>query len=487
MQVRSPRRAGGTPEATGGKALTAAAAGDSLLLTDLYQLTMADAYLHAGVTETASFELFVRHLPGRRGFLMAAGLEPALAFLEQARFAPAELDWLRRTQGLGKATLDWLSDFHFAGDVHAMPEGTVFFPDEPILRVTAPMPMAQLVESRLMNILHFQTLVASKAARMRLAAPGRQLIDFGLRRAHGAEAGLMAARAAYLAGFDATATTLAGALWGAPVSGTMAHSFIQAFDDEAAAFEAFARARPHDVTLLIDTYDVADAARKVVALARRLRDDDVRIAAVRLDSGDLVAQSKMVRRILDEGGAGEIRIFASGGLDEDDLFVFIRTGAPIDGFGLGTSLGASTDAPALDCAYKLVAYAGIPRRKVSEGKETWPGAKQVWRRYDASGRMRRDMVSSTDDVQEGEPLLRPVMRKGQRVDPLGLEVTRRRAAFELSRLPEPLGRLERFDYPVEFSPRLKRLAQEVDRRREAPAGGTVIGQDGGARPPGPLI
>lgn len=469
MQVRSPRRAGGAPEAIGGKALTAADAGDSLLLTDLYQLTMADAYLHAGLMETASFELFARRLPERRGFLMAAGLEQALAFLEQARFSADELDWLHHTEKFEAATLDWLADFRFTGDVDAMPEGTVFFPDEPMLRVTAPVPMAQLVESRLMNILHLQTVVASKAARMRLAAPGRQLVDFGLRRAHGAEAGLMAARAAYVAGFDATATALAGALWGAPVSGTMAHSFVLAFDDEAAAFEAFAQARPHDVTLLIDTYDVAAAARKVVALARRLRGEGIRIAAVRLDSGDLLAQSKMVRRILDEGGAGDIRIFASGGLDEDHLLALTRAGAPIDGFGMGTSLGDSTDAPALDCAYKLVAYAGIPRRKVSEGKATWPGTKQVWRRYDASGRMRRDVVSTTNDIQEGEPLLRPVMRKGQRLDSLGLDVTRRRAAFELSRLPEPLGRLEPFAYPVDISPRLRRLADEVDRRHEAPA------------------
>ena len=440
-------------------------AGESLLLTDLYQLTMLEAYLASAATQTAVFELFVRNLPERRGFLLAAGLEQALAFLESVRVSPEEIDWLRSTRRFKPATLDWLAGFRFAGGVDAMPEGSVFFPDEPILRVIAPLPMAQLVETRLMNILHFQTLVASKAARMRLAAPGKRLVDFGLRRSHGAEAGLMAARAAYVAGFDATATALAGALWDMPLSGTMAHAFVQAFDDEAAAFAAFARARPEGVTLLIDTYDTEEAARKIVTLAPKLAADGIRIQSVRLDSGDLAGLAKSVRRILDKGGLEDVTIFASGGLDEDDLMEFARVGAPIDGYGVGTSLTTSSDAPALDCAYKLEEYAGLGRRKLSSGKATWPGAKQVWRRFDRDGRMARDIVSTADDVQEGQALLQPVMRQGRRLAAApGLAEIRQRAARSLALLPEPLRRLETMAYPVEISGRLRRLAEEVDRR-----------------------
>lgn len=436
-----------------------------LLLTDLYQLTMLEAYLERGFTRPAVFELFVRRLPERRGFLMAAGLEQALDFLEGLNVTPAELDWLRADGRFKPATVEWLAALRFTGDVDATPEGSVVFADEPILRIRAPLPMAQLVETRLMNLLHFQTMVASKAARMVLAAPGKRLIDFGLRRAHGAEAGLMAARAAYLAGFDGTATALAGALWGIPVSGTMAHSFIQAFDDEAEAFEAFARARPEGLTLLLDTYDTEAAARKVVALAPRLAADGIGIRSVRLDSGDLVSLSRSVRRILDDGGLQTVEIFASGGLDEDDLLHFARAHAPIDGYGIGTSLTTSSDAPSLDCAYKLQSYADIPRRKLSTGKATWPGAKQVWRRYRPDGRMARDILSTADDVHEGQPLIVPVMRAGRRLAPSpGLAAIRERAAFDISLLPPPLQRLEPMRYPVEVAGRLRRLADAVDRR-----------------------
>src|ERR1700761_1134380 len=259
----------------------------SALLTDLYQLNMIQAYLDRGSTETAVFELFARNLPPRRGFLLAAGLEQALQFLESLEFSAAEIDWLKSTGRFRSNLIDYLATLRFTGDVHAMPEGTAFFANEPILRVTAPLPQAQLVESRLINIIHYQTLIAAKAARMMLAAPGKQLVDFGLRRAHGAEAGLMAARASYLAGFDGTATTLAGRLWGVPLYGTMAHSFIQAWDDEAHAFEDFARAQPENVVLLLDTYDTEAAAKKVAALAPRLAAAGIRIKGVRLDSGDL--------------------------------------------------------------------------------------------------------------------------------------------------------------------------------------------------------
>ena len=381
MRVSIPAREGATPSSIN--------AATSLLLTDLYQLNMVEAYLQHGRTETAVFEFFVRKLPPRRGFLVAAGLQQAVEFLENLRISPDELDWLRGSGQFGAGTLDWLADLRFTGDVDAMAEGTVVFGNEPILRVTAPLPVAQLVESRLMNILHFQTLIASKAARMVLAAPGKRLIDFGLRRAHGAEAGLMAARASYIAGFDGTATVLAGMLWDIPISGTMAHSFIQAFADESAAFEAFARARPEGLTLLLDTYDTEAAARKVVALAPRLRQAGIVVRGVRLDSGDLDALSRSVRRILDDGGLGDVTIFASGGLDEDDLQAFVGAKAPIDGFGMGTSLTTSSDVPALDCAYKLEEYADVARRKLSVGKATWPAASRSGAATTTAGEWRR--------------------------------------------------------------------------------------------------
>ena len=438
----------------------------SPLLTDLYQLNMMQAYLDHGDTATAVFEFFMRKLPARRGFLLTAGLEQALDFLETLRFSPEDLAWLRESGRFGKGMLDYLAALRFNGDVHAMPEGTVFFADEPILRVTAPLPVAQLIETRLINIVHFQCLVASKAARMMLAAPGKLMVDFGLRRAHGAEAGVMAARASYIAGFAGTATVLAGELYGIPIFGTMAHSFVQAHDDEAQAFELFAQSRPENLTLLIDTYDTEAGARKVVALAPRLAARGIKIGAVRLDSGDLAALSKSVRRILDQGGLNDVRIFASGGLDEDSVAAMLHAGAPIDGFGMGTSLTTSSDVPALDCVYKLQEYAGLARRKQSTGKATWPGRKQVWRRYDADGRMRGDILSLEDEAQEGEPLLQMVMQGGKRMAASpALADIRTRAAGELARLPAPLRRLEgAAPYPVEIGAALRRMAGDVDRR-----------------------
>ena len=373
----------------------------SPLLTDLYQLNMMQAYLDRGETKTAVFEFFVRKLPPSRGFLLAAGLEQLLDFLESVQFLPEEIDWLTRSGQFEKRLLDYLATFRFTGDVHAMPEGTLFFPNEPIVRVTAPLPEAQLVETRIINLLHFQCLIAAKAARMVLAAPDKLLVDFGLRRAHGAEAGLMAARASYIAGFAGTATMLAGKLFGIPLFGTMAHSFIEAHDDESAAFENFARSRPEGLVFLIDTYDTEAGARKVVALAPRLERAGIKVSGVRLDSGDLIALSKNVRQILDEGGLRHVTIFASGGLDEDDLIAAARSNAPIDGFGIGTSLTTSFDQPALDCAYKLQEYAGLARRKRSPGKATWPGRKQVWRTYGPDGRMAGDVVSVEGDAQIG--------------------------------------------------------------------------------------
>ena len=438
----------------------------SPLLTDLYQLNMIQAYLDHGKTKTAVFEFFIRHLPARRGFLVAAGLEQALDFLEGLHFSAEEIEWLARSGRFGKRLLEHLAALRFTGDVHAIPEGIVFFADEPILRVTAPLPEAQLVETRLINILHFQSLIAAKAARMMLAAPGKLLVDFGLRRAHGYEAGVMAARASYITGFAGTATMLAEKCFGIPTFGTMAHSFIQAYDDEITAFEEFAQSRPDHLTLLIDTYDTEAGARKVVALAPRLKARGITIRSVRLDSGDLIALSKSVRNILDKGGLGEVGIFASGGLAEDDLAEMLQAGAPIDGFGIGTSLTTSSDVPALDCAYKLQEYDGLPRRKRSIGKVTWPGRKQVWRRYGSDGRMAGDILSIESDHHSGEPLIQPVMRAGRRIGPPPtLAEIRARATRDLARLPERLRLLRpQGSYPVEVAGALVGLAADVDRR-----------------------
>ena len=445
-------------------------AATSPLLTDLYQINMIQAYLDHGQTDTAVFELFVRSLPPRRRFLLVAGLQQALDYLESLRFSDPDLDWLKRSGRFKKNLLDYLGDLRFSGEVHAMTEGTAFFASEPILRVSAPLPQAQLVESRLINILHFQSLIAAKAARCVLAAPGKLLVDFGMRRAHGAEAALLAARASYIAGFAGTATVLAGQAFDIPLYGTMAHSLIEAQNDEMTAFEMFARARPDNVVLLLDTYDTEAAARKVVALAPRLKASGIAIRGVRLDSGDLVALAKSVRAILDAGGLQEVTIFASGGLDEDALLDLARAQAPVDGFGIGTSLTTSSDVPAIDFVYKLQEYAGVPRRKRSDKKATWPGRKQVWRRYDANGRMAGDhiaLTSSSSSIAPGtEPLLACVMRDGRRlqVSP-SLHDIRARAKRDLERLPEPLRRLEAdADYPVEIGDDVIALADEVDQR-----------------------
>jgi nicotinate phosphoribosyltransferase len=445
----------------------------SPLLTDLYQINMIQAYLDHGETDTAVFELFVRSLPPRRGFLIAAGLQQALDYLEGLRFSGAEIDWLKRSGRFKENLLDYFGDFRFSGEVHAMAEGTALFASEPILRVIAPLPQAQLVESRLINILHFQSLIAAKAARCILAAPGKLLVDFGMRRAHGAEAALLAARASYLAGFAGTATVLAGEAFDIPLYGTMAHSFVEAQDDETAAFEMFARARPDNVVLLLDTYDTEAAARKVVALAPRLKAANIAIRGVRLDSGDLVALAKSVRAILDAGGLQAVTIFASGGLDEDALLNLARAQAPVDGFGIGTSLTTSSDVPAIDFVYKLQEYAGVPRRKRSDKKATWPGRKQVWRRYDANGRMAGDHIaletSSSSTAHGAEPLLACVMRDGRRLQASpSLDEIRARAKRDLERLPEPLRRLEaNANYPVEIGDDVIALAEQVDRRLRA--------------------
>ncbi|MDH3713442.1 MAG: nicotinate phosphoribosyltransferase [Gammaproteobacteria bacterium] len=439
---------------------------NKVLLTDLYELTMLQAYAEHKLSATAVFEFFVRKLPQQRHFLLAAGLEQVVTYLEELSFTAADLEWLAGEGHLGQDFVDSLADFRFTGDVDAMREGTAFFADEPILRITAPIAEAQLVESRVVNILHLQSLIASKAARCVLAAPDRMLVDFGMRRAHGAEAALAAARASYLAGFSGTATVRAGQLYGIPLYGTMAHSFVQAHDSEVAAFRAFAESHPQNCVLLIDTYDTLQGAGKVVSIAQELARRGIQIKAVRLDSGDLAALSRDVRQLFDENGLSDIGIFASGSIDEYRLAELARQQAPIDGYGIGTHLDVSADAPYLDCVYKLQEYDGIARRKRSTGKATWPGRKQVFREYAPDGIMERDELALVDCVCPGEPLLQPVMRNGRRVVEIpGIEQVRAHAAAELKLLPASLKGLEEVQpYSVSVHDALQHLAAEVDRR-----------------------
>jgi nicotinate phosphoribosyltransferase len=432
----------------------------SPLVTDLYQLTMLDAYRRLEFRGVASFDLYARRLPENRGFLLVAGVEQALEYLERLRFSADEADWLASLGRFGDGFAAWLRDFRFTGDVHALPEGTVAFAEEPWLRVVAPLPEAQLVESRLLNLLHFQTLIASKAARCVLAARGRGLVDFGMRRAHGAEAAVLAARAAAIAGFDGTATVEAGRRFGIPLYGTMAHSFVQAHATEAEAFANYARCHAGRVTLLLDTYDTIAATHEVVRLVR----SGVGVQGVRIDSGDLGAVAREVRAILDAGGCRDLRILASGNLDEHSIAELVRTGAPIDSFGVGTRLDASVDAPTLDAVYKLDEYDGRPRRKRSAAKETWPGRKQLWRELGPDGRILRDTVTREDERAPGEPLLQCVMRGGQRVhgrEPI--TAIAERATRELAALPERSRRLVDAEPVVaEISAGIRALAAEAD-------------------------
>lgn len=443
--------------------------GRTPLLTDLYQLTMLQTYYEHGMTGNAVFELFIRagENPGRRGFYVSAGLEQALEWLEVLQFQPAELDWVAGCGLFRPEFVDHLATLRFTGDVHALPEGSVFFPEEPILRVSAPLPEAQLVESRLMNIFHYQTLIATKAARCRLAARNRSLVDFGLRRAHGGEAGLWAARATYIGGFNGSATCLANALYDIPVMGTMAHSFILAHRSETEAFRRFARSHPNNVILLIDTFDTKAGARKVVELAAELARENIRIQGVRIDSGDLAENARQVRSILDEGNLNEAVILVSGGLDEYRIRDLMASAAPIDGFGVGSKVDASADLPFLDSAYKLHRFEGKPCGKLSEGKPDLPGVKQIFRQLDTNEKMVGDVLGLEDEQIDGQPLLRSVMKSGQRAAaPEALPTIRSRLDTNLRALPEPYLQLENAPaFPVVLSEGLSALNLKLQARK----------------------
>lgn len=432
------------------------------LFTDWYELTMDGAYQCEAVTENAAFELFYRRLPDERNFIIAAGIHDVVRSLPELRFSDDDLAYLRRQHTLPESFIEGLSSFRFTGDVYAVREGTAVFPHEPIVKVVAPMIEAQLIETLVLNQVHFQSVLASKAARVVLAADGRKLVDFGSRRAHGIDAALKAARASYLAGFAGSSNVLAGKLYDMPVYGTMAHSYIQAHENETEALAAFARTYPGTV-LLVDTYDTLEGVRQVIALKHK-HGDHFRSSAVRLDSGDLVGLAVESRRMLDEAGMRDVQIFASGGLDEYKIAQMLKDGAPIDGFGVGTKLTVAADAPYLDMAYKLVEYAGKPRFKLSESKEIYPGGKQVFRHYQADT-MCGDDLAGDDESSDGRPLLRKVVDRGSLCEDAiaDLAETRDYVQAEIRALPPELCRLEKAatPYPVRISDRLRKRRDEL--------------------------
>jgi nicotinate phosphoribosyltransferase len=440
----------------------------SPLFTDLYQLTMLQAYFREEMREPAVFDLFVRRLR-HRNYLVACGLETVLDFLETLRFTDDELDYLADQDTFEDDFLDYLAGFRFTGDVYAMPEGTPVFPDEPILEVVAPIGEAQLVETYLLNQITFQTGLASKATRVVHAAQrdgtDRAVADFGMRRMHGTDAAMKAARACYIAGVDSTSNVLAGQTYGLPVTGTMAHSYIEAHDREVDAFKRFAELYP-ETTLLVDTYDTLDGVRKVIDLAEEWG-EAFRVQALRLDSGDLAALAHQARQLLDDAGLEDVQLFASSGLDEHKITDLLDRGAPIDGFGVGTRMGTMADQPYLDSAYKLAGYAGTPRMKLSKAKSNLPGRKQVTRQF-AEGTADQDVIAAHDEVVDGEPLLQCVMKDGARTDagqPRSLDAVRAHAAEQQDRLPDRLRALSDAHppYAVALS---DQLAAELEATRE---------------------
>lgn len=434
---------------------------DSVLLTDLYELTMLQAYYELGMDQESIFSLFVRKLPSQRNYLLACGLDDVLTHLERLAFTPKQLDYLRGLDLFKEDFLQWLTEFSFTGDVFALPEGTPFFANEPLLEIKAPIGQAQLIETFVLNQIHYQTLIASKAHRVVQAAGDRTVFDFGLRRIHGTDAGMKAARSFYLAGGQATSNTLAGSVYGIPVSGTMAHSFIQAHDNELRAFQDFARIYPNTI-LLIDTYDPLAGIEKVIKLSREQGDDFV-IQGVRIDSSDLTLLSRAVRTRLDAAGLFRVKIFASGSLDEYEIAKMIKQQAPIDGFGVGTKMGVSSDVPYLDMVYKLTTYNKTGRIKKSSGKETLPCQKQVFRN-ERGGKYDLDILAGFEEEKPGRPLLRQVMDRGKRLPPgrENLARIRERVLRQTAKLPRDLLQLTPTPSPYQVKTS-SFLQQELDK------------------------
>ncbi len=434
------------------------------LVTDLYQLTMAASYFEQKMSAPATFSLFIRAYPSKRNFFVAAGLEELLFFLENFRFLPEDLEYLD-SLGLFKADfLEYLESMRFTGQVRAMPEGTIFFKDEPVLEVTAPIIEAQLVETLVINMINLSTMVATKAARCVNAARGRRLVDFALRRTQGIDAGLKVARSSYIAGFIGTSNVLAGKIYNIPVFGTMAHSYVTSFPSEIEAFRAFAKAFPGNTVLLIDTFDPIAGTRHAITVARELAEKGYQLRGVRLDSGDLVELSIRVREILDDNGLENVQIFASGGFDEFKIDEVLSRGAKIDAFGVGTKMGVSADAPYFDMAYKLVQYDGRPVMKLSTGKVTYVGAKQVFRFIDDDGHISHDTLGlKSENHPPAQTLLQTFMVSGKRVkETESLESIKMRVEKEFQKLPPKCKTLKaEKKVRVEISEELEKLQQEV--------------------------
>lgn len=445
----------------------------SSLFADLYEFTMLDAFHALGMERTAVFSLFVRKLPTNRNFLIACGIESLIEDIEELRFRDEDVDYLTSLKRFRPEFLSWLKSFRFTGDIYALPEGTPFFENEPILEVVAPIAEAQLLETLILNQVGFQTMIASKTARVVAAAKGRAIVDFGGRRAHGIDAAIKGARAAFIAGASATSNVEAGRLYGIPVTGTVAHSFIEAFPTEIEAFRAFAHLFP-ETTLLIDTYDTLAGVSNVVVLARELG-PCFKVQAVRLDSGDLLQLARGARQILDNAGLRDVRIFASGGLDEWKIARLLREGAPIDAFGVGTDMIVSSDAPAFDIAYKLCEYDGIGRMKLSPGKHNLPGRKQVFRHL-VGGRATGDTITTTMEAPHGQrPLLQLMVSRGRRQNSApDLSAIRSATAAWIAELPDSVRLLEQTVIPfsVEISSALNAY-ESYTRNLAEQAGGSL--------------
>jgi nicotinate phosphoribosyltransferase len=438
------------------------------LLNDLYQLTMAQAYLNSHKLEQATFSLFVRSYPPNRGYLVSAGLHDVLEYLENFAFDRAAVDYLRAEHLFTEDFLAFLENMRFSGDVWALPEGQLFFKDEPIFEVTAPIIEAQLVETFVINQMNLQSLIATKAARCVHAAGGRTVVDFALRRTHGIDAGMKVARSSYLAGFTGTSNVLAGKKYGIPIVGTMAHSFVMSFEDEIDAFRSYVASFPGNAVLLIDTYDTIAGARKAAAVAKEMVARGRRLQGVRIDSGDLSQLAIEVRKILDDAGLPDVQIIGSGGLDEYDLAQLSRAQIPYDSYGVGTKMGTSSDAPWSDMAYKLVEYGGNPVLKRSPGKGSWPAAKQLFRQSKSQEQAVKDIVGLREERIDGaEALLTKVMESGKIVGTLPtLAQSRSRLTRELEKLDGATKAIrDPVPYPVEFTPKLLRLREEIEQSR----------------------
>ena len=440
------------------------------MFTDLYELAMCSSYFDNKKCEPATFDLFVRRLPENRGYLLVAGLEQVLLFLENVKFKEEHLSYLKK-QGFNNDFLDYLRDFKFTGDLFALPEGTIAFPNEPLIRVTAPIIEAQLVETFLLNTINLQTMIATKASRVVQAAKGKSVVEFGLRREHGIDAGMKVARASYIAGCQGTSNVLAGMVYGIPVFGTMAHSFIMSFEKEIDAFRGFTKTFPNRSTLLIDTYNDIAGAEKAAEIAKELKAKGCKLGGVRLDSGDLVKVSKQVRSLLDSKDLTYVNIFASGDLDEYRIAELLQKGAKIDAFGVGTRMGTSADKPYVDVIYKLseiMNSRGVfsPIMKLSQGKVTLPGRKQVYRFKDDKGNCSKDVIALEDENTDGEPLLIKTMEKGRICRDLpSLKEIRQAAEITLAQLPAKYKKLTNpTPYPVKLSKSLKKLIAELTKK-----------------------